>query len=371
MSLSDYTKEERCWLWLGIALKANAKAFLRFVKAFGTPENIFEIAQAKQLKPVIATDDGNIERMQKTAKTSYIDACIEKLNKLNIKFSAGISDNYPELLKEIYDPPSVLYYKGTLNAQPKLPIAMIGSRKHTDYGASMAKTLSFELAEQGVTIISGMAIGLDGICARGAMECKTNSYPTIAVLGSGVDVIYPHQNAKLYHEIIERGTVISEFLPGTGPERGNFPERNRLISGMAKGVVVIEAGTKSGTSITVSNALDQGRDVFALPGRVTDTSSVGTNQYIKEGYAKMVLGANDILEEYLDRLPLNKNTNSIDISTWAEEPALVYKLLQTGEKSFDDLCQITGINAQLLNSTLTSLEFSGIIKQLPGRVYSL
>ena len=160
------------------------------------------------------------------------------------------SEGYPALLSEIHDPPEALFVRGRLDADPLLPIAVIGARKSTEYGRGIARTFSRALAEQGATIVSGMASGIDAEAARGALEAGTRQLPTVAVLGSGIDVVYPKENEALYAEISERGAVVSEFWPGTRPSRENFPVRNRIMSGLSRGVVVVEAGERSGTSIT-------------------------------------------------------------------------------------------------------------------------
>lgn len=364
-------EKERYMLWMGLTLGASVSRIRKLLEAFDSDAKaVFKAAEKKELNGTGILPSETALAMEKQAREIFIDKCILRLDELGISFSTLASDDYPPLLKQIYDPPAVIYYRGRLKYETRIPIAVIGSREPSEYGKRAARELSRELVENGATIISGLAYGIDCIAAEGAMEVDNAPYPTVAVLGSGPDVVYPEANRRTYDMIAERGAVISELMPGTEPKAMHFPMRNRIISGLSKGVLVIEAAEKSGTHITVNCALDEGRDVFALPGRIFDAKSAGTNGLIKSGMAKMVLGADDVLEEYgIKRrsTPLQ----AVDTSSLSEDEETVYKLLATEERSFDELCELTGLSASKLNSTLTSLEFSGIIKQSPGRMYSL
>jgi DNA processing protein len=214
----------------------------------------------------------------------------EKLAKRGIKVLTIKDKTYPKLLKEIYAPPALLYIQGKLS-EPCLGI--VGSRELSPYGFKTAPKLSFELARKGLTIVSGLAKGIDTLAHQSALKARGK---TIAVLGSGLDIIYPKDNQKLSKEIIQTGAVISEFPLGTPPKRQNFPQRNRIVSGLSRGVLIIEAGERSGSLITARQALEQNRDVFAVPGPINSLTSAGTNGLIKLG-AKPVTEVNDILEE--------------------------------------------------------------------------
>ncbi|MCQ9208506.1 MAG: DNA-processing protein DprA [Omnitrophica bacterium] len=209
--------------------------------------------------------------------------------------------DYPANLKHIYDPPATVYLKGELILEDNIAIAIVGSRRATPYGLKNAKSLAFELAARGITVVSGLARGIDSAAHRGALEAKGR---TIAVLGSGLNVIYPHENERLAEEIAKSGAVISEFQQDVGPQRYHFPRRNRIISGLSLGVVVVEAAQKSGALITANCALEQGREVFALPGKIDSWTSRGTHDLIKQG-AKLVESIEDIIEE-LEPLNLQK-----------------------------------------------------------------
>ncbi len=361
-------ERRRYLMWLCFVTECNPRLYAACLSAFSNePKALFDAAARGKLPDGLSEKRAAV--LKSKAGEAYIDRCLEYLKKNRISAALAEDGDYPALLKQIIDPPPVLFYKGRL-CEMRLPIAVIGSRRHTEYGRRVAERLSGELAERGVCIVSGLAHGIDCIAAEAALEARLNDYPTVAVLGCGVDVIYPRQNAALYARIIERGAVISEFLPGTRPEKYNFPRRNRVISGLSRGVAVVEASAESGTSITVDHALEQGRDVFAVPGRITDRSSEGTNLLIAQGCAKCVLSASDILEEYGVRDAASRPAE-IDESKLTVEQTLIVRLLMADERSFDELCELTGLPAAELNSVLTQLEFSGIIKQSPGRLFRI
>ena len=241
-------------------------------------------------------------------------------------------------MREIHSAPAALFVKGRLPDKIRLPIAVIGSRRCSDYGRKAAEMISGQLAECGACIVSGMAYGIDKMAAI---------------------------------EICDKGAVVSEFLPGTVPDSKHFPRRNRIISGISRGVVVAEAAIKSGTRITADFALEQGRDVFAIPGRITDPFCQGTNQMIQQGAAKPVFCVDDILEEYGMRSDKAIRMTEIDESGLSFEQTLIVRLLKAGEKTIDELCEMTQFEPGKLNSALTEMEISGIIKQSPGRIYGI
>ena len=312
-------------------------------------------------------------RLTEAATEGFLDGYRERLERTGIRVAFPFQPEYPALLKEIHDPPGALYYRGRLLGEPPLPIAVVGSRAATDYGKDVARLFSHAFSTAGATVISGMASGVDASAARGALDCVGADYPTVAVLGTGVDLVYPAANRRLYEEIMERGAVISEFLPGTEARREHFPIRNRIMSGMAKGVLVVEAGERSGTAITAGYALEEGREVFAVPGRITDPQSLGVNRMIRQGEAKPVFCPEDVLCEFgvTGRGEPSALGRAPDLSDLSREEKTVAAALLSGEKSFDELCECLPYPPGLLNSYLTALEFSGIMKQLPGRIYAL
>jgi len=366
----NYTRQEQLALWLHHAAGAHPLLFEQILSRYAGLEEIYALAKSRSLSAFAKWGEAFAERVCAGANDSALDAQLQWLRDNKTDFVSIFSEEYPPLLKEIRHPPAVLYIRGNWTAEPALPIAMVGMRKSTAYGEAVAAHLGEELALSGATVVSGMAAGIDCAAAAGALRCETNSFPTVAVLGSGIDVIYPSANARLYDEIIGRGAVVSEFLPGTRPNRENFPIRNRVISGLSRGVVVVEAASRSGTSITANHALDQNRDLFAVPGRITDESSVGPNRLIQRGEAKPVFCALDILCEY-GVTGAASPPETPDLTGLTAVQKRVVALLRTGEKSADELCESLSLSISEVNSTLTSLQFSGIIKQLPGRVFGL
>lgn len=274
-------------------------------------------------------------------------------------------EDYPELLRNIYNPPFILYYKGDFSLTQQFGIAIVGSRAATVYGRTQTHQLAFDLARYQVTVISGMARGIDTQAHKGALAAGGK---TIAVLGSGVDVIYPGENYWLAQEIIDTGLLISEFAPGTRPEPGNFPMRNRTISGLAHGLAVMEAKLQSGALITADFALEQGRDVFALPGPVNNATSQGCNYLIQQG-AMLLTGAADILAEY--GIEVNE-IKAADSEVKLDQNQLkVIECLQSGSLHIDALRNTTGMHPGLLSSVLLQLELQGLIQVTVGNMYSL
>lgn len=366
--MRKFSTEERAYLWLNRHIGHNVRLFWAFCRENGPrPADVFEAARSGSLKPPRGRDTELAAKLCGSACEAYIDDYLSELEKSNIGAATLASEDYPALLANIPDPPTVLFYRGRL-MDPELPIAVVGARNSTRYGLDTARSFAGRLAERGACIISGMAAGADTAAAEGALGITENKFPTIAVLGGGVDVIYPRQNAGLYEKIIARGAAVSEFAPGLCPQKGFFPMRNRIISGLSLGVLVTEAGERSGASITVGAALEQGRDTFAVPGRITDRMSAGTNRMIRDGQAAPVLSAEDILSAYGIETARKEKTVLPELPP---VEANILELLRRQAESFDELYEKLDVSVTELNSALTSLEFSEIIKQLPGRVYEL
>ena len=257
-------------LWLAFTAGLRPMRHNELIEEYGSAYDVFLAAARGDIPSKTAADGRMLALMKAKAEEGYIDRCLEYLHNQNISVVLFKDKNYPALLREIHSAPAALFVKGRLPDKIRLPIAVIGSRRCSDYGRKAAEMISGQLAECGACIVSGMAYGIDKVAAIAALERSKTEIPTIAVLGSGVDVVYPEENRKLYDEICDKGAVVSEFLPGTVPDSKHFPRRNRIISGISRGVVVAEAAIKSGTRITADFALEQGRDVFAIPGRITD-----------------------------------------------------------------------------------------------------
>jgi len=260
---------------------------------------------------------------------------------------------YPSSLSDIPDPPAVLFFEGELDKALQKPVvAVIGSRRSSVYGLGVARSLSRALSSAGICVTSGLARGIDGEAHRGSLDAGG---PTIAVLGSGIDVSYPPEHGKLARSIAKCGALVSEYPPGTKPDRFNFPERNRIISGLSRGVIVVEAGERSGTMITVNSALDQGREVFAVPGEVTRSTSFGTNRLLKEG-ANLVTSVDDVLEV-------------LDVE--GEVAVAVVQLLADAPLHFDEMVRRLELDPGALQAELLMLEMQGHIIRRPGEIYTL
>ncbi len=275
-------------------------------------------------------------------------------------------EGYPEILNNIPDPPVVLFYKGDLQKYLSIPsVAVIGSRRCTTYGRRVARKLARDFVYNGVGVVSGLARGIDAEAHRGALDAGGR---TMAVLGSGLDVCYPPEHENLALKITGNGVLISEYPPGTQPAKFRFPERNRLISGFSRGVVVVEAGRKSGTMITVNTALDQGREVFAVPGEITRALSMGTNMLLRDG-AGVVITARDVLEPLGIAKDMAERDETFGFDS--EVTRLILKLLSEEALHFDKLLRLTEMETPLLQSELLKLEIAGVIRQHPGKNFSL
>lgn len=273
---------------------------------------------------------------------------------------------YPANLRNIYKPPPILYVNGTILPQDEAAVALVGTRRPTHYGMQTCERLAYELALRGITIVSGMAIGIDTAGHRGALRAGGR---TIAVLGSGHHNIYPRRNIGLYKEITEHGAVISEFPNEAPPDRWHFPQRNRIISGLSLGVVVVEAPKKSGALITADFALEQGRDVFALPGKVNSLASEGTHRLIKEG-AKLVEGPEDIIEElevHLEKFLKGKSARERVKIPLTEEEEKIFKLLTDEPRYIDAIAEESGLPVRSVSNALVNLTIKRVIKELPGK----
>ncbi len=362
------------WLALKFVEKVGNVGFNNLVKAFGSPRAVFDAPLASLQK---------IDRLtRKTARDiktfdnwAIIEKELESADRLNVSIITSDSPLYPRLLLNIYDFPPILYVRGTLSYQD-INVAVVGSRMASTYGRFTTERLCRELAMKGITVVSGMARGIDSAAHTGAIAGKGR---TIAVLGSGIDVIYPSENRKLFEKIAENGAVITEFPFSTQPLASNFPARNRIISGLSLGVVVVEANEKSGSLITARVALEQGRDVFAVPGSIDSPGTKGTHRLIREG-AKLVENTYDILEEILPQVNLDSPTAEPSDENPAQDNAGESEVLNTDEKAIlrlidkkpvhiDSLAADSGYQIHDILSILMSLELGGYVEQLPGKKF--
>lgn len=308
------------------------------------------------------------EKIIHNRSQNNIEKLFNDIEKQNIDAVTIYDENYPPGLRYLYDNPKVLYIKGKIDYD-KIAIAIVGSRKATSYGKWACEKFTKELVELGVTIVSGLASGIDTVAHRTTLDYGGK---TIGVLGNGIDTIYPKKNHSLYKEMEESGAIISEFPLGTPPLAFNFPQRNRIISGLSRGVIVIEAQEKSGSLITAHHGLDQGKDVFALPGNINSIFSGGTNKLIKDG-AKPLLGIDDIIEEIyeLQEMILLNKQNKINYSDYSETEIKIIKILEQSPMHSDAIAYKTGIDISIATGILTVLELKGAIKELSGRVFTI
>lgn len=358
------------WVWLSTIPGIGARRFYKLMEYFETPQNLFEASQQEFSHSARIVGEKCYDYLAASRTEEGLKRAKGIMEFPNTHIISLLCPDYPPLLKSIYDPPPVLYCMGQPIPQDRPAIAVVGSRRSSEYGRMAARRMACRLTQAGVAVISGMARGIDTMAHKGALDPE-NGY-TAAVLGCGVDYIYPPENKALYEEILERGSIISEYPPGTIPSAGNFPARNRIISGLAYGTLVIEAGLKSGALITVDFALEQGREVYAMPGNINSPYSKGTNKLLKEG-AKMITSVDDILED-LD-IATKLGTPAVNSRSEAQAPVLdffetlVYNALEDGQKGLEDLIRITNMPPGQLNAVLTLMEIKGIIKQIPGKIF--
>lgn len=301
------------------------------------------------------------------ADEEFADDQIERANKIGARIISLWDENYPDILKKIYDPPALIYVLGEFSGRDRKAIAIVGTRLPTFYGQQVAEAFSQELCHLGITIVSGLARGIDTLAHTATLKAGGR---TIAVIGSGLDVPYPRENENLMDQIAEEGVVVSEFPMGTKPDATNFPRRNRIISGLSLGTLVVESAVDGGAMITASTALDQNREVFAIPGNINEKRSRGPHTLIQEGRAKLVQCVEDILSELnlkIDKGALKKEeAPPVQLSIFEQK---IYELLGNDPIHIDDLAELADDSTSDVLVTLLSLEFKGLIRQLPGKMF--
>ena len=341
-------------------------------KLLGCFRSLEEAWQASEYNLKLAgLEDKTIQKIINNKSTIQPEKEWKKLLQENIGLITINDPIYPSALKEIYSAPAALYIKGELHPQDQLAIAVVGTRRPSPYGQQLTPQITTSLVQNGLTIISGLAYGIDTLAHEAALRAGGR---TIAVLGSGLDQksIYPPTNRKLAEKISQQGAIISEYPLGTPAHKQNFPARNRIISGLSLGILVIEAAEKSGALITAQHALEQNREVFAIPGSIYNPNSAGPNNLIKIG-AKLVAGPNDILEELNLPLPLldtrlesQRSISALSVNLENETEKLIIKNLSHEPLHIDKISELTKLDASIVNSILTMMEIKGIIKNLGG-----
>lgn len=352
------------WFALQTVPNIGALRYVVLVKRFGSPQAALE-ASVTELKRIPDFGDKVAEAIKTQVDWEFAETQLATLIKSDAKIITIQDDTYPELLKRIYSPPPFLFIMGDLTAADQESVAIVGSRVCTAYGKQITEQLAHGIVEAGMTVVSGLARGIDSCAHRSALKAGGR---TIAVLGCGLDIIYPPENEQLYDEIAASGAVVTEFPFGLKPDKYNFPTRNRIISGLSKGVVVVEAGRMSGALLTAQHAIDQNREVFAVPGNINSPASAGTNELLKQG-AIPVTSLADILLA-LGHHPDNKVEARVRSQPELPDYELaVYNSLTNQPQQIDALSQQLSKPVAEVLSSLFSLEMAGLVRQLPGKLF--
>ncbi len=336
------------------------------IARFKTPGAVF-IASARELISVPGIDKklaSNI--LHHAIGEKFADEQLARLQRTGARIVTLWDKEYPDLLRKVYDPPAFLFVLGKFEESDAHSIALVGTRHPTSYGNAVTEHLVRDLAQFGVTIVSGLARGIDTIAHSAALKYRTR---TIAVIGSGLDVPYPPENKKLMDRIAEDCAVVSEFPLGTKPDAPNFPRRNRIISGLSIGTVVIESAEDGGAMITASMALDQNRETFAVPGNITEKRSAGPNKLIRDGHAKLITSAQDIFLELSPQLHLEYQENTTPAVELTSAERSIVNLLSTKPIYIDLIAEQMDISTSDALVVLLSLEFKGVVRQLPGKYF--
>ena len=363
------------WLALTMTQGVAARLSARLLEEFGSPDEVFRAPlphlERCNLPAAVAQAVFKKQAFKRAEKELATIRTIE-----NVRLVNWTDPEYPRNLREIYDPPTLLYVRGNVDVLSQPAVSVVGTRKPTLYGTQMAERLGRELAARGVTIVSGMARGIDAISHQGAMAVNGRA---IGVLGTGVNVCYPKENKKLYEKVLERGAIISEFPLWTHPAPENFPIRNRIVAGMPVGVVVVEGAQYSGSLITARLAMEFGREVFAVPGNVTQPVSFAPNQLIRQG-AKLVTNGEDVIEDLPTPIraalvkaeaPEAEQRNLLAAACLNSSEKKIYELLSTDEPvHIDYIVERSGLNSSEVLATLFDLEMKGIVRQLPGKQFA-
>ena len=357
--------ESKILFWLSLPM-ITVKRQAEIIRLYGSAEKLWNEFGSHYDDVVKICGERSAEELRRYKSESFIDKCIDKLRKDGISVITVLNPVYPErLFQPEVSAPSVLYYKGDINLLSTECVAVVGTRACTSYGKEAAKIVATDLAENGVTVVSGMATGIDSYAHAATLDAGGK---TIAVLGSGLNKISPAGNAKLYDRILESGgLIISEYKPNADATKYTFPERNRIISGLSHGVVVVEAAEKSGALITARYAAEQNREVFAVPGNITSSRSKGCLDLIRDG-ATIIRNGLDVLESL--KLMPKKSSAKTEIIVDKDEKKL-YSLLEDGAKSIDELIENSGFSPMELSEILLRMELAGVIEKESAATYAI
>ena len=361
-----YNSDERALIWLN-SFSFSAPKKNHLINNFMSPAELVE--DFNECKDIICSvlNEKNFLIMRDVCNDIYIDKLISDMADKHVKAVTMYSDDYPTILSDTLseDTPIVLYYIGNIELFDSNCFAIVGNRRITRYGRDVTEKFARELTLHGFTIVSGMARGVDSVAHT---ECLKHDGNTIAVLGTGLDIVYPSENRELYRSIAKSGLVISEYPLGTPPTSYNFPHRNRIITALSRGVLVTEAGMKSGSMISANLAIDQGKDLFVVPGSIFSEQSLGCNALIKNNTNTfMVTTVNDILEKY-DIRKRDEVVNAIQLDFIEQS---IVKELENGKLHFEEILSKSNLEVSALFMTLTGLEVSKVIRKIPGNFYEL
>ena len=357
--------DTKYWVGFNLVTGIGPMGFSRLLSYFKSAAAAWD-AHPNELKRA-GIDEKVVQHFGFVRSRINLDAEMERLLRAQIQVLTWEDPTYPRRLKEIYAAPPVLYVKGALVPEDEWAVAVVGTRKATAYGREVAIDLVGELARNGITIVSGLARGIDSIAHRAALDAGGR---TIAVLGCGLDIIYPSEHTHLAQQILEHGALLSDYPLGTKPEGRNFPPRNRIMSGLSLGVLVVEAGETSGALITANYALEQNREVFAVPGSIFGSASRGTNCLIQNGEAKLVQDAQDILEE-LNLSAVSQQMELKQLVPADDNEALLAQCLSAEPLHIDELRRTSGLPITTVSSTLAMMELKGIVRQVGAMNYVL
>lgn len=354
------------WLALERIPRVGPVTISRLIEGFGSPEAALD-ADAEEIQVRTAVSESLAHDIADCSPDwSGIERDIDLLGRLGARVLTRWDDGYPPNITEIYDPPALLFVRGEIVPEDSRAVGIVGTRTPTRYGLEMTESLTRDLVRAGVTVISGVARGIDTACHKAALK---EGGRTIGVLGCGIDVTYPRENKGLIEEISSSGAVISEFRPGTAPLATNFYRRNRIISGLSRGALVVEADMKSGSLITTKHAIDQNRDVFAVPGNIMSRFSRGPHHLIKQG-AKLVETVNDILEGLFEPIHVEPPAPAAATPELSEVARRALEAVDPDPAPIDVIGQALGMDAGTLSGALLELELSGLVTQHPGKMFA-
>ncbi|MBA7628335.1 hypothetical protein ES703_35816 [subsurface metagenome] len=357
-------KDIKYWVGFSLIPRIGRVKLSLLESHFGSLEEAWQAAPAELNRSRL--DKGSVNAIVNWRPKISLEEEMEKLESYGIKVLTFRDPDYPSRLKEIYDYPPLIYVRGSLLPEDEWCLAVVGTRKATVYGRQATEEIVADLARNKITIVSGLARGIDSIAHQSALEAGGR---TIAVFASGLDIVYPAENAALARNIIQQGAIISEFPLGTKPRRENFPLRNRIMSGLSLGVLVVEADETSGALITANRALEQNREVFAVPGSILAPTSRGTNHLIQEG-AKLIRDYSDILEE-LNLTAVAHQMEIKEVIPASDTESLLLKQLSTEPTHIDEVCRSSGLPIATVSSTLAMMELKGMVKQVGTMNYIL